>query len=127
MNTPNTPWAILLVKFSDDDSEPYVRKRYEEIFTSAGSGKWNMVDYFRDMSHGKLDLKGSKVFGWYTLDKKQSDYTGSRQIQQADRNLSTGREPRHLYAAKRVLERSPEVSSHGRTKLRYVMLQRGYH
>ena len=55
-----TPWAILLVKFSDNDAEPYARERYEEIFTTAGSGKWNTVDYFRDMSHGKLDLSGSK-------------------------------------------------------------------
>jgi hypothetical protein len=34
----NTPWAILLVKFSDGDAEPYARERYEEIFTTAGSG-----------------------------------------------------------------------------------------
>ena len=33
-----------------------------------------MVDFFRDMSHGKLDLSGSKTFGWYTLDKSLSDY-----------------------------------------------------
>lgn len=72
-----TPWAILLTKFSDDASEPYDRARYEEIFTSAGAGKWNMVDYFRDISHGRVDLSGSRVFGWNTLDKKHSDYVGS--------------------------------------------------
>ena len=72
-----TPWAILLTKFNDNNDEPFPRLRYEEIFTSAGSGKWNMVDYFRDMSQGKLDLSGSQVFGWYTLDKATADYTGS--------------------------------------------------
>jgi M6 family metalloprotease-like protein len=72
-----TPWAILLTKFSDNDAEPYNRSRYEEIFTTSGSGKWNMVDFFHEMSHGKLDLSGSKVFGWYTLDKTESEYTGS--------------------------------------------------
>jgi hypothetical protein len=72
-----TPWAILLLKFSDNDSEPYPRQRYEEIFTTAGSGKWNIVDYFRDMSHAKLDLSGSKVFGWFTLDKALNEYSGS--------------------------------------------------
>lgn len=72
-----TPWAIILCKFSDIKDVPYDRLRYEEIFTTKGNGKWNMVDYFHDMSHGKLDLSGSKVFGWYTLDKKLSDYTGS--------------------------------------------------
>ena len=35
-----------------------------------------MVDYFRDMSHGKLDLSESEVFGWFALDKKHVDYPG---------------------------------------------------
>jgi M6 family metalloprotease-like protein len=69
-----SPWAILLCKFKDDDSEPYVRQRYEDLFTSSGVGKLNMVDFFRDMSHGQLDLSKSKVFGWYTLDMNRSDY-----------------------------------------------------
>jgi len=49
-----TPWAILLCKFKDDQSEPYTKQRYEELFTSSGSGKLNMVDYFREISHGML-------------------------------------------------------------------------
>jgi hypothetical protein len=36
-----------------------------------------MVDFFADMSHGQLDLRGSTVLGWYTLSQKRSDYTGS--------------------------------------------------
>ena len=72
-----TPWAVLLVKFKDDASEPYSRQRFEELFTSSGEGKLNMVDFFRDMSHGVLDLSGSQVFGWLTLDKNSSEYTGS--------------------------------------------------
>jgi len=75
-----TPWAILLCKFSDVSTEPYPRNRFEEIFTTVGAGKFNMVDFFRDMSHGHEDLSGSRVFpgnGWYTLEQKQSDYTGS--------------------------------------------------
>jgi M6 family metalloprotease-like protein len=84
-----SPWAILLCKFNDDNSEPYPRQRYEDLFTSAGNGKFNMVDFFRDMSHGKLDLNGSQVFGWYTLDKKRSDYTGSGINQQGRADLIT--------------------------------------
>jgi hypothetical protein len=72
-----TPWAILLCKFDDDTSEPYTRQRYEDLFTNSGVGKLNMVDYFRDMSHGMLDLSGSQVFGWFSLHKNRSDYTGS--------------------------------------------------
>lgn len=71
-----SPWAILLCKFQDDDSEPYGRQRYEDLFTGSGVGKLNMVDFFRDMSHGKLDLSGSEIFGWYTLDKNRSEYAG---------------------------------------------------
>lgn len=69
-----TPWAVLRCKFKDDDSEPYGRQRYEDLFTSSGMGKLNMVDFFRDMSHGQLDLSGSRVFGWYILDKNRSAY-----------------------------------------------------
>jgi M6 family metalloprotease-like protein len=69
-----TPWAVLRCKFKDNDSEPYGRQRYDDLFTSSGVGKLNMVDFFRDMSHGQLDLSGSRVFGWYTLDMNRSDY-----------------------------------------------------
>jgi hypothetical protein len=79
-----TPWAILLCKFNDDTSAAiYPRSRFDELFTSAGNGKFNMVDYFRDMSHGRLDLNGSKVFPppggrteWYTITHPATDYLG---------------------------------------------------
>jgi hypothetical protein len=35
-----------------------------------------MVDFFRDVSHGNLDLSDTRVFGWYTLNMKRSEYTG---------------------------------------------------
>ena len=82
-----TPWAILLCKFKDDDREPYTRQLFEELFTSSGAGKFNMVDYFRDMSHGVLDLSGSKVFGWFTLNKNRSEYTGGNANQQGRTDL----------------------------------------
>jgi hypothetical protein len=70
-----TPWAILLTKFNDNNDEPFPRLRYEEIFMPTGVGTWNMVGYFHNMSYGNLDLSGSQVFGWYTLDKATADYT----------------------------------------------------
>src|SRR5262245_31828867 len=81
-----TPWAILLCKLQGDDSEPLPRGRYEEIFTSAGSGRWNIPDFFRDMSHGQLDLSGSEVFGWYQLDQP---YSGSGANPQGRQDLIT--------------------------------------
>jgi hypothetical protein len=72
-----TPWAILLTKFSDNNSEPFGRQFYDDLFTSSGTGTNNMVDFYRDASHGNIDASGSQVFGWFTLDQKRSDYTGS--------------------------------------------------
>ena len=36
-----------------------------------------MVQFFTDLSHGAIDLSGSRVFGWYTLNKAKSEYLGS--------------------------------------------------
>jgi hypothetical protein len=71
------PWAVLLCKFSDQSSEPRPRWFYENLFTSAGVGLNNMVDYFRLYSHGSVDIGGSQVIGWLTLPRTLSEYTGS--------------------------------------------------
>jgi hypothetical protein len=71
-----TPWAVLLCKFADDTTAPPLREHYDLLFTDVqGRDPFNMIDFFRDMSHGKLDLRGSEVFGWYTLSVKRSDYS----------------------------------------------------
>jgi hypothetical protein len=36
-------------------------QRFQNLFTSTRVGKLNMADFFRDMSHGKLDLSGSQA------------------------------------------------------------------
>jgi hypothetical protein len=72
--TEQTPWAILLFKFADDPVERWPRQHYERLFTEAGAGSMNMVDYFHEISHGKVDLGGSKVFGWFTLPIPRADY-----------------------------------------------------
>lgn len=72
--TEQTPWAVLLFKFADDPVERWPRKHYERLFTAAGAGSMNMVDYFHEMSHGKVDLSGSQVFGWFTLPIPRADY-----------------------------------------------------
>jgi len=72
-----SPWAVLLVRFSDDTEPAPSMKTYEDLFTSAGRGKLNMLDFFHDMSHGQVNLSGSKLLGWYTLPVKRSDYVGN--------------------------------------------------
>ncbi|MFG2738766.1 hypothetical protein ACGFY0_01675 [Streptomyces chartreusis] len=80
LQPPGKPssWAVVLIQFSDATTPPsYPRERFKELFTGAGVGKFNMVDNFWEMSHGKLDLSVSRVFGWYPIPQKTSDYTGS--------------------------------------------------
>src|SRR5262245_10593409 len=63
-----TPWAIILCKFSEDFPDTSPMHYYRDLFTVADTGSpWNLVRYFHDYSHGSLDLTGSQVFGWYQL------------------------------------------------------------
>ena len=70
-----TPWAIILCKFTDNTSEPFPMQYYQDLFTKNDKGSaWNMVRYFHDCSHGNTDVSGSKVFGWFQLNKSVADY-----------------------------------------------------
>ncbi|MFE4987533.1 hypothetical protein ACFRFO_28480, partial [Streptomyces sp. NPDC056664] len=87
---PSYPWAFLLVQFSDATTPtPFTRERFEEMCTTAGAGKFNLVDFYRDMSHGNLDLSTSRVLGWHRLSQKESDYVGSGGNPQGRRDLIT--------------------------------------
>jgi hypothetical protein len=81
-------WAILLLKFKDDNVPPPAPDFYERLFTKKGAGTMNMVRYFHDVSHGRVDLGNSQVFwhidpqnpetiDWLTIDGLRSDYVGN--------------------------------------------------
>ncbi len=88
MATKKQPWAVLLCKVKSDatgrfdpKSEPPnapgvlpFRTVCENFFTKTNAG-FNAVRFFSDMSHGNLDLSGSQVLGWYTLDVNITGYT----------------------------------------------------
>jgi hypothetical protein len=69
-------WAVLICRFADDTSVIPPLVHYQRLFTGAGTGSLNVVDYFREMSHGQLDLSDSQVFGPFGITKKLSDYPG---------------------------------------------------
>src|SRR5262249_52763110 len=71
---PASRWAVILCKFADGTSPTPPLLHYQRLFTGAGSGSFNIVEFFSDMSHGHLDLSGSQVFGWFTLGVNRSDY-----------------------------------------------------
>lgn len=84
-----SPWAILLCKWSDMPKEAKNPGFFQQMFTATGRGTNNMVDFFDDMSHGNIDTGGSKVFGWFTLTQKWSAYKGSGVNPQGRQDLIT--------------------------------------
>lgn len=76
------PWAIILCKFRDKPSQPQPKAFYEDFYTRNGMG--GVCDYWREVTLNTLDLTGSKVFGWYTMNRDSSEadrlaYPGERQ------------------------------------------------
>jgi hypothetical protein len=70
-----SPWAVILCKFNNGNHEPVPKQYYKDLFTVNNTGsQWNMIQYFNDYSHGTLDLTGTKVFGWYQLNKSVQYY-----------------------------------------------------
>src|SRR5215211_2274949 len=79
---PSRPskWAILLLRFNNEqslsDAAPPL-SFYEKLFTGKGAGTLNVPAFFAEMSHGQLDLSGSSVFDWMTINANRSDYVGN--------------------------------------------------
>ena len=73
----STPWAVIRCKWKGSTATPLSDNYFQNLFTTSGAGTDNMVEYFDAMSHGRVDLSGSRVFGWYELPRPQSDYAGN--------------------------------------------------
>jgi len=86
-------WAILLCKFSEDQSATLSTDHYKRLFTGQGSGSSNMTDYFSDMSHGQLDLTKSQVFGWFRIPiKDKAEYDSFDAKHAADSSIPGSRD-----------------------------------
>ena len=66
--------AVLLCNFKDDQTELNPRVLYEDLFRRGAGG---LNDYWLAASQGKINLDGSEVFGWRTLDQKRAEYVAS--------------------------------------------------
>jgi hypothetical protein len=71
MPTINWSWAIVLCRFSDIPAIPQDVDYYEDLFTRNGTG--GLCDYWRTVSCNALDLTGSRVFGWFTMNHTSSE------------------------------------------------------
>jgi hypothetical protein len=86
-------WAILLCKFSADQSATLPVDHYKRLFTGAGADSNNMTNFFSIMSHGQLDLTNSKVFGWLTIGiKDKAEYDSFDAKHAADPSIPGSRD-----------------------------------
>ncbi|MFN8123859.1 MAG: hypothetical protein U0237_15695 [Thermoleophilia bacterium] len=68
----------MLVRFRGDPSEPLTTAAADRMFTAAGRGTLNVVDWFDDNTHGAIDMSGNRVFGWYELPDTLAEYSARR-------------------------------------------------
>jgi hypothetical protein len=57
--------AIVLCSFNDVPVLDIPRVRFFDFISQYGRG--GLFDFWRDVSYGAIDLSGSEVFGWYTM------------------------------------------------------------
>jgi hypothetical protein len=72
------PCAFILVRFADDPSTPISVNEAKTLFTVQGRGRMYLVDYFDEITHGRVDMSGNAVFGWYDLGWTRQDYLDQR-------------------------------------------------
>lgn len=83
-------WAILMLRFNNEQDLSATAPSldfYERLFTGKGAGTLNVPAFFSDVSHGQLDLSGSKVFDWMTINANRADYVGNI----ADKDVPEGK------------------------------------
>jgi hypothetical protein len=69
--------AVFLCKFCDNSNvEPHPDDFYKELVALRGTGGLN--DYWIAASQGAINLDGSDIFGWRTIQEKQADFLKAR-------------------------------------------------
>jgi hypothetical protein len=63
--------AIILCKFLDKPNETRPASFYQSFYATFGTA--GAADYFRDTTFGAVDLTGSTVFGWLTMNHYSSE------------------------------------------------------
>lgn len=69
------PWAIILCRFKGMPGNPAIEKFFREIYTPGSGG---LIEYWHDVSLGRIDVSGTKVFGWVELELERKDAALSR-------------------------------------------------
>jgi hypothetical protein len=64
------PFAVILCRFKGMPINPAIEKFFREIFSPGAGG---LVEYWHDVSLGKIDISGSRVIGWIEIDLERKD------------------------------------------------------
>jgi hypothetical protein len=68
------PWAIILCRYKGETADPVLEPPAENFFRQAfAPGAGGLVEYWRDVTFGKIDISGSKIFDWVELEIPLSD------------------------------------------------------
>jgi hypothetical protein len=63
------PWAVILCRFKGEPANPAREAPVEQFYRRAFTpGTGGLVEYWRDVSLGKVDISASRVFGWIEVD-----------------------------------------------------------
>jgi hypothetical protein len=91
----NKRLAVLLLRVAGAPDLP-TKDYAEKLFTNAGRGTRNLVDYYDEVSHGWLDIGPSRVFDWI-------DYGHTRQdlVDFANKAKAAHKQPPSMAARRR--------------------------
>ena len=72
-NAERRRWAVILCRFKNDP-QPVLEQGIGDFFRSAFTpGTNGLVEYWIDASLGRVDIRGSQVFGWIEVDLARTD------------------------------------------------------
>lgn len=102
----NKKLAVLLLRI--DGAPDLPSKDYaDQLFTNAGKGTRNLVDYYQEMSHGRLDIGQSQVFDWidygHTIQDIADEWTKAKnekldELKKAGKSDAEAEDPANIYA-----------------------------
>jgi hypothetical protein len=67
------PWAVILCRFKGLPPDPNMENLFRQMFTPGSGG---LVEYWHDISLGKIDISSSRIFGWVELDITRAEAAG---------------------------------------------------
>ena len=82
------PWAVLLCRFKDLPANPAIENLFRGMFRPGASA---LVEYWRDVSLGSIDITGSTVMGWFELDITREQAGGQNRVFLIDKAIEAAK------------------------------------